>query len=125
MKIFRITQYMVPTMMTGLVLIGLLAYAWFSAPSELPEEVTNEAETMDVRPNAPGSPAAMLEKHDATCWVEKQKGPTTGAIIRIKPNGPVIRTHKRHLVDRALRQVIDKTDEGLDGVFAFCTNHPK
>lgn len=117
MMFFRIAQHFVPTLLTGLFLVGIPAYVHFTFEPPLVE-----GDTMDIRPNAPGSPEAVLEKHEATCWTETQKGPTTGAIIRIKPNGPVIRTHKRHLVERALDQVINKKDRGLDGVFAFCTN---
>lgn len=78
---------------------------------------------MDIRPNAPGSAAALLEKHGHHCWTDEHSlGDTDAVILRKKPNSPYIYTKKPILIDRAIKQGAYKMNQGLDGVLAFCTD---
>lgn len=79
--------------------------------------------TMDIRPNAPGSAAALLEKHEHHCWMDKNPlGHVDSAIVRIDPYDPYIHTRKPRLIDRALDQATKDKDRNLDRILAFCTD---
>jgi len=82
-----------------------------------------DTEVMKNRPTAPGSAAALLEKHEHHCWMDKHPlGYTDAVVLRKKPYEPYIYTKKQRLIDRALKQAVDKKDQGLDRVLMFCTD---
>lgn len=87
------------------------------------EALFRDTEAMKNRPNAPGSAAALLEKYGKKCWMDKHPlGYTDAVILRKKPYEPYIYTKKQRLIDRALKQAVDKKDQGLDRVLMFCTD---
>lgn len=71
------------------------------------------------RPLAPGSPAALIEKHD--CWSADAPRDMTGRLPghAIVASGPAPRYVDAHLTGKALDQVFSGEDHGLV-VYAFC-----
>ncbi|MFD4325301.1 hypothetical protein ACFWQC_11755 [Nocardioides sp. NPDC058538] len=71
------------------------------------------------RPMAPGSPAALIEKHD--CWSAEAPRDMTGRLPghAIVATGPAPRYVDAHLTGKALDQVFSGEDHGLV-VYAFC-----
>ena len=85
---------------------------------ETPEQV------MSMRPDAPGSAAALLAEHSDHCWTgSKPKGTVTGVILREHPNDPYEYLPYTHpLYIPALEQVVQDKPRGIDAVLAFCSD---
>lgn len=77
------------------------------------------AEPEADRPLAPGSPAALIQKHD--CWSAEAPRDMTGRLPAhaIVATGPAPRYVDAHLTGKALDQVFSGEDHGLV-VYAFC-----
>jgi hypothetical protein len=71
------------------------------------------------RPLAPGSPAALIDKHD--CWSAEAPRDMTGRLPghAIVATGPTPRYVDAELTGKALDQVFTGEDHGLV-VYAFC-----
>ncbi|SDK80681.1 hypothetical protein SAMN05428985_106160 [Nocardioides sp. YR527] len=71
------------------------------------------------RPLAPGSPAALIQKHD--CWSAEAPRDMTGRLPAhaIVATGPAPRYVDANLTGKALDQVFTGEDHGLV-VYAFC-----
>lgn len=95
-------------------------YVKYDYPSG-PEET--DVLIMKIRPNAPGSYAALLEKYGDHCWTDDHPlGQTDAVIVRIDPYDPYIHTRKPRLIARAIDQAVHKKDRNIDQVLAFCTD---
>jgi hypothetical protein len=107
-----------------MIVLGLFGYA--AAMMNIDLHGGDAADQMSIRPDAPGSPTAVLAEHEENCWTNHgPKGPTDAAIVRINPNDPAVYTTDADLLDRALRHAETNRPHGLDRVFAFCTDNPR
>ncbi|MFI5624270.1 hypothetical protein ACIA03_12465 [Nocardioides sp. NPDC051685] len=100
----------------GIVALGIWAmYASAVAVALVQLVATPEAD----RPLAPGSPAALIEKHD--CWSAEAPRDMAGKLPghAIVATGSDPRYVDAHLTGKALDQVFGGEDHGLV-VYAFC-----
>lgn len=99
-----------------LVAVPILVAGWeqdHDAPGAPPEA------TVSARPNAPGSPGALIEAHD--CWTGA--APTDveipGHVVAILPGRVTATYGGRRLTGLALEQIFNHRKHGLT-VYAFC-----
>lgn len=104
------------------VLGSFIAKAYYTDIEGIGANESVSERVMRDRPTAPGTDKAIWAKHQNKCWRFEAKGEVTGALLRVHPNDPFIYTRDTTLIGRAIDQAVNGTSEGIDRVFAFCTD---
>lgn len=120
MGFFIVLRNQVTSLLLALGAFYALGAGWTEYNVPKGEE---ERLVMEIRPNAPGSAAALLEKHEHHCWMDNHPlGHVDSVVLRDDPYDPYIHTRKPRLIDRALDQATKDKDRNLDRILMFCTD---
>lgn len=112
---------MIKTIATNLLVGTILAGSYAAIPEQDFSRSYTEADIMEGRPNAKGSPAWVLERHEDTCW---RKGDTPLAPLPghaiVQVGDRTLYTGKHSLVDAAFSDVLGERDWIRGEVVALC-----
>jgi len=103
------------------IFAAVVAVTWFGASHAMEPKLDagTDAEIMQLRPSAEGSPAALIAEHG--CWTGKAPADMQGVVpghVVVTVDG-VTRVGGSRAVGAALEQVFEGVDHGLT-VHGFC-----